>query len=421
METNTNIYSTLFKVGHHVEVDGILLGWITRVYGGDSIEDMLLEIKYDGTNDIETDVSTRRVKVTTFDPNPASTTRSGRIRDNSVVVGPPPPLSPLTTSPSPNSVSNNTETISPDQHSSIIESTDTIYECIKECYSWRKYKSTNKLYCYLRDGLQKRSGWLRDIFSRQETNPKTHLSKHESNVLTVVSGLFSGYRNDDVEVKDHCKATRHAFAISISSHKAIMHRCVDSSFTLQRKKRSDSNQTVFNSEKKRKAVFTALNAYKKKRNTEFRETTARIPNSILKDGFNALPQSEKDAYSIIAERECERAGHLWEELKELLLKTKGKVSYKTMANHLNNLVSENTIRCWLQQQDGFCVRKDRILPSLDKQAKTRRLKWSHDFWVFWYYTKFVKKEKAIFVLTHMDEKWFYNVKSSEYSASIRIW
>ena len=64
----------------------------------------------------------------------------------------------------------------------------------------------------------------------------------------------------------------------------------------------------------------------------------------------------------------------------------------------------------MKSQEGFRIRKDQILPTLEKQAKKLRLKWSHDFWVFWYFTKFVKKEDAVFVLTHMDKKWFFAVR-----------
>ena len=96
-----------------------------------------------------------------------------------------------------------------------------------------------------------------------------------------------------------------------------------------------------------------------------------------------LPSTEKEAFQIIAERELQRSEHLWGELKEILKKTKGKVSYKTMSDQLNNLASPTTIRNWLVSQPGFRIRKDRVLPLLDSQAKLRRLKWTHDFWLFW--------------------------------------
>ena len=131
---------------------------------------------------------------------------------------------------------------------------------------------------------------------------------------------------------------------------------------------------------------------------------------ILKQEYNSLPETEKNAYHILAERDKRRAAFIWGELKALLLKSKGKISYVTMATQLGNIVSPNTISSWLKSQEGFSVRKDRILPSLDAQAKARRVVWAHSFWMFWYSGCLVKQEKAIFVLVHMDEKWFCTVR-----------
>ena len=104
-----------------------------------------------------------------------------------------------------------------------------------------------------------------------------------------------------------------------SVQKEISSQIIDTSFTLEQKMCRNTNQTVFDSEENQKAVFTASNAYKKKRNGDFHETTAIIPLQILKYENDVLPQSEKDAFSIIAERDCEKAWYLWE---ELIIKTK---------------------------------------------------------------------------------------------------
>ena len=54
-------------------------------------------------------------------------------------------------------------------------------------------------------------------------------------------------------------------------------------------------QTVFNSPTKRKGVFTAYNAFKKKRNADFREYCEKIPESVLKEEFDNLPREEDGA------------------------------------------------------------------------------------------------------------------------------
>ena len=70
----------------------------------------------------------------------------------------------------------------------------------------------------------------------------------------------------------------------------------------------------------------------------------------MKQEFANLPESEKEAHAILAQRHLERAEFLWDELKDLLFKTKGKIAYKTMATQLGNIVSTNTICKWVQSQ-----------------------------------------------------------------------
>ena len=92
---------------------------------------------------------------------------------------------------------------------------------------------------------------------------------------------------------------------------------------------------------------------------EFCDTTSRISDVELKTMFDALSPSDRQPYEIIAERDFECSEFLWDELKELLLlKTKGKVSYKTLAVQMGGIASPNCICKWLQNQDGFKVRKD---------------------------------------------------------------
>ena len=128
----------------------------------------------------------------------------------------------------------------------------------------------------------KSKGWLRDIICQKEVDKRTYLSSNEKSVLTVVSGLFSGYRNDDEVVKDYCVAIRHAFGIGKTVHKEIFHNWVKSSYTQNRQVRSDIGQTVFNSLAKRKAVYTPYNSFKKRRNAEFREFTEKNSRSSIK-------------------------------------------------------------------------------------------------------------------------------------------
>ena len=127
----------------------------------------------------------------------------------------------------------------------------------------------------------------------------------------------------------------------------------------------------------------------------------------MKEEFKNLPQNEKDALAVLAERDLLCLKTLWDELKQLLLNTHGKLSYQKIAKQLGNIVSPTTIKKYLKQQEGFHMRKNRILPALGQQAMGQRLQWAHTFFVFWKSVKAISKRKTQFVLVHMDEKWFY--------------
>jgi hypothetical protein len=52
---------------------------------------------------------------------------------------------------------------------------------------------------------------------------------------------------------------------------------------------------------------------------------------------------EKDTFSIITERDYKRSKSFWDEVQELLLLMKGKISYSQMATHLGGIVSAQSI------------------------------------------------------------------------------
>ena len=172
--------------------------------------------------------------------------------------------------------------------------------------------------------MDKRRGWIRNVpQQKDEVNMKAHLTQFEQQTLTIIPSLFSGHRNDNGVLEGHCAATRHAFGISCAMHKYVMKTFVKSAFIMSRKPRSDTRTSIFNSAKKRQEVFTAFHTFKKRRNSKFCEFTEKIPHEILKEEFDNLLDDDKEAFKILAERDQVRCKHMWEELKELLKKTKG--------------------------------------------------------------------------------------------------
>ena len=92
--------------------------------------------------------------------------------------------------------------------------------------------------------------------------------------------------------------------------------------------------------------------------------------------FKALPQTTKDNLQLLADMDLERARGLEDELKELLVKTKGKVSYLCLSRQLGEIVGADTIRTHIMRQEAFRYRKDRLLPHLDAAARKRRVIWA---------------------------------------------
>ena len=86
----------------------------------------------------------------------------------------------------------------------------------------------------------------------------------------------------------------------------------------------------------------------------------------------------------------------------------GNVSYKSLANHIGGIATENTVAKHLKSLDGFSVVKSRILPTLSKYHKEQRKKFCKEFFVFWLSAKFLSR-KVKLIKTHMDEKWVKEV------------
>ncbi len=89
----------------------------------------------------------------------------------------------------------------------------------------------------------------------------------------------------------------------------------------------------------------------------------------------------------------------------------GKISFASMTSYLNNVVTTKTIASFLHSQPSFSMKRDRILPSLDRAARIRRYRWASTYFKFWKYVKACPTSRVRFVSVHMDEKWFYGIRS----------
>jgi len=276
------------------------------------------------------------------------------------------------------------------------------------------FTDDHPLYCFLFKYKNQERGWLRKLI-HEESNCNTplslqsHLSKQESMVLTLMSSLLSGSSFFHRKMSGHVNMICHALSINAKTRKRNFLSLMEDDFIFEDAQSSRKRKTIFNDEDRRKQVFTGFNSYKKMQTKKFRETSERVPIDILKDNYDKLDNETKHSLDVMAQRDLVRSRSLWGELCDILLKSKGKVSYEKLANHLSNIVDKTTIMRHLKDQEGFTTRKDRILPSLDKAAQERRVKWAETFWMFWKCVKCCPSSKVKFVLVHMDEKWFYAI------------
>ena len=252
----------------------------------------------------------------------------------------------------------------------------------------------------MKNGKTKEKGWIFDILPDDD---KTKQIQGEGKILYLIMvSLFSGFQSNGGELSGWKSFMMNAWGVSSKYLVCSFETFVDKDFGVKRKERSDKGVNIFSNEKKRKQTFTALNSFKKLEQNRFRMDPDKMDQVYLRNQYKDLPQDEKDRYELLAGMDLERARGLEDELKELMIKTKGKVSYLCISRQFGEIVCADTIRHHIMRQKEFRYRKDRLLPHLDAAARGRRVTWGQAFWIFWKSAKCVRN--IIIVLVHMDEK-----------------
>ena len=159
--------------------------------------------------------------------------------------------------------------------------------------------------------------------------------------------------------------------------------------------------------KKRKAVPTTFNCYAKKRRQDYRKDIDVLTRQELLEEWNALPHESQAVYEVEKEALLARGPFLHSDLINVLKQVNGSATWRELEVRMgNNIVSHETIRTYVKILEGFKYTKNRIFPSLDAQAKARRLRWANSFWLFWTSAKILSPKIKI-LYAQMDEKWFY--------------
>ena len=104
-------------------------------------------------------------------------------------------------------------------------------------------------------------------------------------------------------MRGHSKFLCHGFGINNDTKIKLFDKFVKSGFSYKRMDRKDKGSSVFTCEKKRKHTFTAFNTYSKRRCSEFRSCSMRIPHAVLVADFDKLTEEQKHTYSVLADRD----------------------------------------------------------------------------------------------------------------------
>ena len=110
------------------------------------------------------------------------------------------------------------------------------------------------------------------------------------------------------------------FGLTEPRLRAIYREFIARNFETERKERRDKGETIFNSDKKRKSTFTALNMYKKQRVRQFRDDPSKLDGLALKAEYNALSADEKFTYQVIADAQLACSPYLHDEIIDLFKK-----------------------------------------------------------------------------------------------------
>ena len=238
----------------------------------------------------------------------------------------------------------------------------------------------------------------------------TQLTSNEKSSCLMMFSLLLGAPNSS-QFYGMIKNLSDGWGISKMQLHRMFDKFVSDKLQVRRKERSDKGENIFNSARKRTRQFTPLNMFKQMRTKQFRDSPERLDEIALKDEFEHLPLEQKFIYEMKANAALARGPYLHDELISLIKKVNGMITFDECSNQLNDIVTKQTVRTYMRSLEGYRMRKTRLLPALDSMAKSRRVVWAQVFWMFWKCMCAINSAATILVLVHMDEKWYFAIKT----------
>jgi len=262
----------------------------------------------------------------------------------------------------------------------------------------------------------KEPGWLRleeaRVCGRDTPNLDSHLSEIERRLVFELHILI---RPDELKEGVGCQASTcllsHAWGVCDRTIRNVDQKALEKhgETNPKRKERSDKGSNIFTCQKKQKANFTGMAAFKKLAARERRHEPLLALE--LKQQWNSMSPKSKEPHHRIAEHQIQRGPHLVNDVKDALLMTKGSITWHQLEAQLAggenqvSVASREAIRRCVMGLPNSSHSKTTMFPHLTESAKKRRHDWSKGFWTFWNSAALFGGKVQI-VLVHMDEKWF---------------
>ena len=204
---------------------------------------------------------------------------------------------------------------------------------------------------------------------------------------------------------------RHAFGICKSKLNTCVIKYYQNNASSKRKKNSNQGLTIFNSDKKRKEVFTPLEFYKRLQRKRHRES---ITEAQLTRTYNQLDADTLHQCRLGANELMHLCVGIDTEIERVMQMTNGVISWRCIANEIaggpDNVqaASKDALRRHIMGTNDFRYTVTQTLPQCNGERSRRiRMRWATEFHIFWEGAKLVAQKVQV-LLFHIDEKWFFS-------------
>lgn len=298
-----------------------------------------------------------------------------------------------------------------------------VWKKLKDSKSWESQTKGRRIdrhpiLAYLKAGQNKERGWLRreEAAARgiiiQSDKKRAHLDPTEKHLLARIRQCIEGlteYKQGSKKFKPMSDLA-HAFGVGKTQTRTVGTNELETNGTNKCKQRSDAGETLFNSDKKRKLVWTAEHYHRKKQCILYRGDG--LTEQEIKASFVQLSPMELLQCRAGAERMKDMLVNIDELIGKVLRKTNGTVSWQTIACEVaggpNKVqpVSANSIAKYVMSTFGARYTTTKLQPTMNVRNKKQRFDWSKHFFLFFEGAKlFWPKSQLLYI--HLDEKWFY--------------